>query len=93
MPRGGLAGSFRFGGNFWAEGGSGAVEFVVFQLDAASRIVGRHSVPLVASGTAQRVTSPEFPVHPSADHFRITVYLNAPNTFHFDDIWLARAEP
>ena len=92
VPRRGIAGSFRFGGRFWAEGGSGAVEFVVFQRDAAARIVARHSVPLVAGGTAQRVTSPAFPIAPGTDHFRITVYLNAPNTFHFDDIWLARGD-
>lgn len=92
VPRQGLSGSFRFGGRFWAEG-SGALELVVFQRDAAARILARHSVPIVASGRPLRITSPAFAVHPGADHFRITVYLNAPSTFHFDDVWLARAEP
>lgn len=91
VPRRGLVGSFRFGGRFYAEG-SGAVEFVVFQRDAAARILARHSVPLTVGPSAQRVSSPAFPVHPSADHFRITVYLNAPSTLHFDDVWLARGD-
>lgn len=91
VPRSGLTGSFRYGGQFRAEGGRGAIEFVVFQRDAAARILSRHSVSVVADGTAQRVTSPPFTVNTGTDHFRITVYLNAPNTFHFDDVWLAAA--
>jgi hypothetical protein len=93
VPRAALGGSFRFGGMFWAEGGSGSIEFVVFQRDARAAIVERHSVPLVVDGTPRRVVSPRFVVNPATNHFRITVYLNAPNTFHFDDLWLAASEP
>lgn len=93
VPRGGLSGSFRFGGRFWSEGGPGAIEFVVFQRTATATLVDRHSVPLSVDGTPRRVTSPPFAIRPGTQHFRITVYLNAPNTFHFDDLWLARAEP
>ncbi len=93
VPRAGLGGSFRFGARLWAEGGSGSVEFVVFQRDARATILARHSVPLVVDGTPRRVVSPSFAVLPGTDHLRITVYLNAPNTFHADDFFLARAQP
>lgn len=93
VPRRDLGGSFRFGGRFWAEGGSGALEFVVFQRDKSATILERHSVPITAGATPVRVVSPAFPIRATTDHLRITVYLNAPNTFHFDDVFLARSEP
>jgi hypothetical protein len=91
IPRAGLNGAYRFGIRAWSEGGPGSLELVVFQRDARAAIVQRDAVTVTTRGAeALRVTSPTFTVRPETDHFRFTVYLNAPNTFHVDDAWLSR---
>jgi hypothetical protein len=90
VPRQGLAGRYRFGARLWSETPGAAVELVVFQRDASARIVQRDAVSLTVGTRRERVTTAAFAVDPATDHFRFTLYLNAPNTVHLDDAWISR---
>jgi hypothetical protein len=89
VPLSGLSGRFRFGGKLQTEAGTGAAELVVFQRDDRAAIIERDALPLMVGPAAARVVSGEFTVRPGVTQLRFQFYLNAPNTFRLDDLWLA----
>ena len=91
IPLGNLTGKFRFGGRFQTDSGTGAAELVVFQRDAQAKVIERDSIPLVITPTAARAVSVDFTVQQSVTELRYQFYLNAPNTFRLDDLWLSRS--
>ncbi len=93
LPRNGLNGTYRFGGAFHAEGGSGAIELVVFQRDAAAAIVSRDAMSVTIDTATRRVLSPPFTLDARTTQLRFTIYLNTPRTVHADDLWVARTGP
>lgn len=93
VPRNGLTGTYRFGGSFHADGGSGAIEVVVFQRDATATIVSRDAMTVTVTAAAQRVISPPFTLDSRAVQLRFSIYLNTPRTVYADDLWVARTGP
>jgi len=92
VPRDGLTGSMRFGLRARTDGGSGALEMVVFERDERAAIVARHTLPLTPGASWRRSTSAPFEVAPATRQFRVQIYLSTSHTFRVDDVWLSREQ-
>jgi len=83
----------RFGGKFrTATGEDGQLDVVVHELDGAGAILQTHVLPVTA-GIDYEASSQEIDVLPGAVTLRYQLYLNTPQTFRADEMFLEPVGP
>jgi len=81
-----------FGGKFMAEGGSGSIDLVVHELDAASNILATHT-ETIGLGDAYAPVEGQFTTAPGAVTARFQIYLVTALTVRADEMYLQPVAP
>lgn len=73
-----------FGGSFMSEGGSAALDVVVYQMDAAYNVLRADTLP-ITTGTSWASYSHHVPLHSGVVKLRYQFYMKNPVTYRSDD--------
>jgi hypothetical protein len=80
--------SFRFGGKFRTESGTGALQFVLWQLDASGAPLTNTAISVNATNTYSSGQSALLSIMGTAKYLRYQIYINSTPTFWTDEMFI-----